>query len=1355
MGNEIYCYGGIDIYNAVFNAIAMMNGDRSFIQSMVAIGILVGGFWTMATLIFGDFIKPFLHWIIPMAVLQAAFLTPTATVHLIDVVQEGRHEVVDHVPYGLALIAGSLSRISQRITEKTELYFHSVDDIKYSKTGGIFAANLLENQGKMTIQDEDFAENMRSFIGHCVLYDVALGRKYTLKQLLNTHNIWRLVSANASPARSFMWKERQNRGEIVTCAEGVQRFNASWGTHVDHTACAVGSRMYPNHDAIPYLGGNPGRSFQQAGACKSPLARAELLKFLPFQYAALAGIGQQGPEILKQQMMITAVVDAQDHASMIAGNAPNFAARKAYLQQRSSYQTIGKLASDTLPIMRAVLELICYALFLFIIPILVLPMGYKVLVNWTQTVLWLAMWPPMYAVLHLIMVSAIGIKTRAHIGISNSQGITIASSLGVQNISADMAAMAGYLSMSIPFICISIVKGVSSFVHMAGSLGAVSQGAASSAATESLTGNHSLGNTSMDNHSFGNMNQLSQNYTSSLSTGNTSLQEGHSTYATDANGNMVAKEQRHDLGVSVNMARSLSDQKRTSAIQEHSVGQNLMQSSERSVASAFDDLVTTRDSLSSTERNEEGVSKQQQQEYATSMGVVTNTIEKFAKEHGITTTKAAQVMAHAGTSGALQAVLGVSASTDMTSSHEDREMISKAKDLIKSTDFNEHASVTAQAMQHISKSSSDETVRDHAKSHQASVNQANRDSTLAQKHFDRSDRLIQEADRVDSNALNINRDATVNYVSWLEKQPGIHSNGGNYGAMGQRAALNVLKSPEHGSLYESQYMREHMPTSSITATPASLKQKHDETHIASTQNPNILKEADQAGRGAFRHDVEKKVSGLEADVHTKMNETQQTIDREGDKQTTAPWRSMEKEHQEKAQSSGIVEAVSGAYSTISGTATKTMNAGFNAAHTSINYIRDHGEDIAMMNPIMPLSVVQSRMNERSLQAHTIHDSPEKSMQSDKSDDTRMQTDQTGIHRNGGNYGTMERQSSLNVLKKEHGNPYESKSMREHMPASSITVTPQPFEQTYDNTQISSTQNPTVLNEVDRAGRSTITHDLDNKGRGLEQVVDRKENKAITQAWNATQNEYEGKTQNVGIVQAAYSAVGAAPNGRVAGEEASQVGITYAENKTNVTIDSAKENIKYLRDHGEDIAMLTSLMPSSVVQSRMNERYSNAHMANDSTEKSTLSGASNNPFMQKDNQKEREEKTNQANNMQNKNESNLKNVGSVQTVYEAAENPLNVSLNSVNTRINDARDHEAENSMIHSPASPASVHSRMNEKSSMHDSPEKGSQSDKAVDTSIQNEQQQRKTVKIIKVNAKEEPEDLKELSASNKSTLKD
>ena len=78
MTNEIYCYGGLDIYRDVFNAIAMLNGDSTgFMHSLITIGVIVGAFWASIMMIFGDLVKPFTNWIIPMAVMQTVFLTPT------------------------------------------------------------------------------------------------------------------------------------------------------------------------------------------------------------------------------------------------------------------------------------------------------------------------------------------------------------------------------------------------------------------------------------------------------------------------------------------------------------------------------------------------------------------------------------------------------------------------------------------------------------------------------------------------------------------------------------------------------------------------------------------------------------------------------------------------------------------------------------------------------------------------------------------------------------------------------------------------------------------------------------------------------------------------------------------------------------------------------------------------------------------------------------------------------------------------------------------------------------------------------------------------------------------------------
>eukprot|EP01035_Chromulina_nebulosa_P022851 gene22851-29594_t len=948
MNNVIYCYGGIDIYRDVFNAIAMLNGDKSFIHSLITIGVIVGGFWASVMMVFGDLVKPFTSWIIPMTIVQTVFLTPTSTVSLIDVVQGNRREVVDNVPYGLALIAGSLSRISHQITQKTEMIFTTPDDLKYSKTGGIFAANLLANQKIMAIQDEDFAENMRSFIGQCVLYDVALGQKYTIKDLRNTTDIWGLVSRQASPARSFVWKERHTRGEIITCREGVQKFGQVFDSAIDQVACAVGAQLFPNKDVhrLPIVGGGGGGN-SAPNQCRSPLAKEEFLRFIPAHYEVMAAMGNNASDVVKQQMMISALVDAQDHASMLAGNASNFAARKAYLQQRSSYETIGKLASDTLPIMRAVLELICYSLFLFIMPILVLPMGYRVLTSWAQTILWLAMWPPMYAILHLIMVSAISMKTRSYMGISNPNGITLASSLGVQNISADMAAMAGYLSLSIPFICIAVVKGLSSFVHMSSSLGAVSQGAATGAANEAFSGNYQLGNMSMDNHSMGNVNMLSSSYNGNLSTGSAKFQDGHTSITSSADGGMVASIEQSNLPVSINMAESIANNKRTAANHELSMGQSQMQSAEKSLSSAVDQIGNLGKTLSNSTNIQEGWTESKQQEAAEAFQRVDNAISKFAQDNSISKGKAAEVMAEAGTP--LGGILGSSASTNLTSSSIDNELIQKAKEFSKSESLDDSARIAEQATQHLSKHSNDDQVQSYLTSQQASLNQAGRDSESAQKHMEKSQRLSREADYVQSQSGTINRNMNEQYMKWLSEQSGEHASGGK---MGYKAALGIVEhKSDVAALFATKFMNEHMPKMSLGMSESSLKSEYKNTHIGSSVDKGVMHSLDQEASTTITHNLASKADGVENRVENKMNDTKLLYASAQGKMTENK-KNIQQEYNQEKEKVGITEAaLQGVGAVVSGV-DKTVDATTEIAGKGLQYVSNHPNVLMAANPVM-------------------------------------------------------------------------------------------------------------------------------------------------------------------------------------------------------------------------------------------------------------------------------------------------------------------------------------------------------------------------------------------------------------------
>jgi conjugal transfer mating pair stabilization protein TraG len=81
--------------------------------------------------------------------------------------------------------------------------------------------------------------------------------------------------------------------------------------------------------------------------------------------------------------------------------------------------------------------------------LILFPSGWKALTNYLGILMWIQMWPPLYAVLNLLMNVYARSETQSYLG---DEGITMLTSIGVSEINAEIQALAGYLSMSIPFI---------------------------------------------------------------------------------------------------------------------------------------------------------------------------------------------------------------------------------------------------------------------------------------------------------------------------------------------------------------------------------------------------------------------------------------------------------------------------------------------------------------------------------------------------------------------------------------------------------------------------------------------------------------------------------------------------------------------------------------------------------------------------------------------------------------------------------------------------------------------------------------------------------------------------------------
>lgn len=789
MEYQIYSFGNGEILKGVFNAIAMCLNSHSgsLFVPLIRIGLLIGAVFAIVYAIYGNYMRAFVGWIIPISAIMQVLFVPQATVWIIDPVSR-YHEKVDHVPYGLAMVSSYISRFGYVITEQIEKIFVLPDDLKYQKTGTLFGSYLIQQAKTFHITNEDLAENMRQFVGQCVVYDALLGKKYTIDDLRNSPNIWELVTNNASPARSFLWREphlegrQQNRPEIVTCRKGVELFNRQWGGELNRCGTIFGQKIF--------------------GIIID--ARKELLKYLPIAYGHLGDMGQSAAEILKQNLMIYAVVDGIEQKSVAVGNAPNFAVRRAYLQQRSTYETIGAMAAEMLPTMKSTFEAIAYAMFLFIIPLSLLPMGWRFLTSWMQILLWLQMWPPLYAVLNYIMTMAARSKSIAALSISNKAGVTIASSVGLANINADIAAMAGYLAMSIPFLCMALVRGVGSFAHLASNLSQVSQSAGSQAANDAVTGNYSFGNIQEGNRQISNVSMLNHSYAASYRAGSFHQSDGRSDILTTADGQQILNVSSSNIPVSINAAETKTAQLSHMASNHYQKAIANSEASSKSLASSYRELVDLSQQLSKGEHLSDSVSSGKSIDQTNSIQKASQMIESFGKENGLNKQQTADLMAEVG-AGLNLGYYKASGSARLSGTAYDQELYRKAEQLSKSEDFQHAIREAMQASQTLSHSETNETTRRLSESVAGSYDKSDHFREEAMKSFRASEDYQRQASHTQAFASTINANYTQEFTDWLANQPADNT-GGTIGKHG--AGHIVANEPNLRIRYAEQFLNE-------------------------------------------------------------------------------------------------------------------------------------------------------------------------------------------------------------------------------------------------------------------------------------------------------------------------------------------------------------------------------------------------------------------------------------------------------------------------------------------------------------------------------------------------------------------
>jgi conjugal transfer mating pair stabilization protein TraG len=478
---DIYTLGSGYYLEKIFNAIRLIiDGKESFVAIMKFACIAAIVLLAIRAGINND-LKSAAKWFLGVTILVGLFLTSRATVHIHDkltdsygVIQAPR--TVQNVPWGLAFLGSTTSRIGNFLAEKFDMAFAATfANSSYQETGMLFGSKIIEDVSKLRIQDANLKAFTAKFYKRCIVPDLRMGygrvNGYTVKDLASTDDLLTFLKEHSSKARLIDYNN-----DHISCNKAAHKIADSINAEIDKIKPILAqgflSYFFPDKQAP-----NSSQLFES---------------ILTNSYGLfIRNSSKEAKDILLQNVMINAISDKVDSARAF-GKVTTEETTKA------AYYSISQMAQKFVPIYRAVLECILYGIFPVILLLMVTPIGLEILKNYSFGFIYLQMWQPMYAILFCIAGSW-GKYYASGIGGS----LTFATHSQIASINSEISAVAGYMLASIPILAIFITRGlVSSMGNLASSVFYVQQSAAVQNAESLVRGNYQIGTTSVDTHSF-------------------------------------------------------------------------------------------------------------------------------------------------------------------------------------------------------------------------------------------------------------------------------------------------------------------------------------------------------------------------------------------------------------------------------------------------------------------------------------------------------------------------------------------------------------------------------------------------------------------------------------------------------------------------------------------------------------------------------------------------------------------------------------------------------------------------------------------------------------------------------------
>lgn len=480
--DTVYVLGGGEYMMQVFNGVAALIGSDTW-DSMFRIVLLISAVSVLISFMKAHDPKELIKFTAMIVLVSSVLLVPKRTVQIIDRTNPTGVYLVDNVPLGLAAPAKFITSIGTGLTELYDMIFHTPDSLTYSKTGMLFGANLVGNLSDAMMVDGDLAELMGLYTKNCVIGDILINHKYSFQALMNSRDPYTLIFQKPSPLRGIIVPY----GNMAAVGGNGVAKSGFWTC--EDIAKHV---LMPKLNIDTQTGGKTWSYMVKQIFGGRPDANVLYSNMMGDSYHFYYQGAETASQLMRNSVVMNALKNGISAYSAQSGDTAslvNLASTSSYNKMRLSWATSSQVAVSFVPILNTILLSLVIALFpIFILLAVIHSLSVKMLFNYIMSIIYLQSWPPMFAILNYATSFYLRGKTG---GID----FNLANQSSIQQMHSDIGLIAGWLSISIPFIAIAIVKGLGPAIAQAGNyLGTAINSSATATSSQAADGNWSFNN---------------------------------------------------------------------------------------------------------------------------------------------------------------------------------------------------------------------------------------------------------------------------------------------------------------------------------------------------------------------------------------------------------------------------------------------------------------------------------------------------------------------------------------------------------------------------------------------------------------------------------------------------------------------------------------------------------------------------------------------------------------------------------------------------------------------------------------------------------------------------------------------